>query len=72
MNTIMGNVMQQYKEQKIAHMKNLKRLQLEHETILKKQGTAKEKADTTKTKIMNSMKKYEELQGLDVVCMSNC
>ena len=63
MNTVMGNMMQQYKEQKIAHMKNLKRMQLEHETISKKQVTTKEKADTTKVKIMESMKNYEELQG---------
>lgn len=37
MNTVMENMMQEYKEQKIAHMKNLKRLQLEHDTISKKQ-----------------------------------
>jgi hypothetical protein len=33
----MANMTQEYKEQKIAHMKNLKRMQLEHETITKKQ-----------------------------------
>lgn len=63
MNTVMSNVMQEFKEQKIAHMKNLRRLQLEHETITKKQSATKEKADQIKTKIMNSMKEYEALQA---------
>lgn len=63
MHTVMSDMMHELKEQKIEHMKNLKRLQLEHETVLKKQDQTKAKSDEIRVTIMTSMKAYEKLQS---------
>lgn len=63
MNAVLGTMIQDLKEQKIEHMKNLKRLQLEYDTLQKKQASAKSSSDEMRLKILTAMKAYEDLQG---------
>lgn len=64
MNNVIATMMKDIKDQKLQHMKNVKKLTLQKNEIQSKQKDVKEKCDALKTKLEGNMGKYQKMQKL--------